>query len=31
LCANFIRFNFGTSLDIIDRILDRMIDAVRHR
>jgi cystathionine beta-lyase len=31
LCQNFVRFNFGTSLDIIDQILDRMIDAVRHR
>ncbi len=31
LCGSFIRFNFGTSLDIIDQILDRMIDAIRHR
>lgn len=26
-----VRFNFGTSLDIIDQILDRMIDAIRHK
>lgn len=31
LCPGHVRFNFATSLDIIDQILDRMIDAVRHR
>jgi cysteine-S-conjugate beta-lyase len=31
LCPNFVRFNFGTSIEIIDEILGRMIAAARHK
>jgi cysteine-S-conjugate beta-lyase len=28
-CAQFVRFNFATSMPILDEILDRMVDATR--
>jgi cystathionine beta-lyase len=28
-CAQFVRFNFGTSMPILDKMLDRMVTAIR--
>lgn len=30
-CGHFVRFNFATSMPILDRILGRFVDAVNRR